>query len=126
LICAETCIQFIKLEVEEIGLEYNIVRFQPPEEFAIYATWRGSDPSLKSIMLNSHIDVVPVDESKWTHDAFSAYKDPQTGNIYARGTQDMKSVGMQYLEAIRELKKKGFTPRRTIHVTFVPGRKHRE
>ena len=33
----------------------------------------------------------------------------------------MKCVGMQYLEAIRQLKKTGFKPQRTIHVTFVPG-----
>jgi len=33
----------------------------------------------------------------------------------------MKGVGMQYLEAVRRLKAKGFTPERTIHVTFVPG-----
>lgn len=43
------------------------------------------------------------------------------GNIYARGAQDMKSVSIQYLEAIRRLKKDHVTLRRTIHVCFVPG-----
>lgn len=33
----------------------------------------------------------------------------------------MKSVGVQYLEAIRNLKAKGFVPLRTVHVLFVPG-----
>lgn len=32
----------------------------------------------------------------------------------------MKSVGLQYLEAIRRLKAKGFVPDRTIHISFVP------
>lgn len=32
----------------------------------------------------------------------------------------MKCVGLQYIEAIRRLKAKGFTPDRTIHVSFVP------
>lgn len=32
----------------------------------------------------------------------------------------MKCVGMQYLEAIRLLKRDGFTPKRTVHVIFVP------
>lgn len=32
----------------------------------------------------------------------------------------MKSVGVQYLEAIRKLRLTNFTPRRTIHVSFVP------
>lgn len=34
----------------------------------------------------------------------------------------MKSVGIQYLEAIRRLKNKGISLRRTIHVSFVPGK----
>lgn len=32
----------------------------------------------------------------------------------------MKCVGMQYLSAIKALKMNGFTPKRTIHVSFVP------
>ena len=60
-------------------------------------------------------------QSKWSHDPFGAEKDDQ-GNIYARGAQDMKSVGIQYLEAIRRLKLKGFVPLRTVHVSFVPGK----
>ena len=33
----------------------------------------------------------------------------------------MKSVGVQYLEAVRRLKSKGVTPNRTIHIGFIPG-----
>lgn len=44
----------------------------------------------------------------------------EEGNIFARGSQDMKCVGMQYLEAIRNLKAAGFQPTRTIHLSFVP------
>ena len=32
----------------------------------------------------------------------------------------MKCVGLQYLEAIRRLRAKGFVPLRTVHVLFVP------
>lgn len=42
------------------------------------------------------------------------------GRIFARGAQDMKCVGMQYLAAIRALKKDGVQFKRTIHVCFVP------
>lgn len=43
------------------------------------------------------------------------------GNIYARGAQDMKSVGMQYLAAIRALKRDGVEKfKRTVHVLYVP------
>lgn len=44
----------------------------------------------------------------------------EKGNIYARGSQDMKCVGIQYLEAIRRLKKNGQRFPRTIHISFVP------
>lgn len=81
--------------------------------------WVGSEPELPSIILNSHTDVVPVFPEKWTHEPFSADIDEE-GRIFARGTQDMKSVGTQYLGAIRLLKAAGFQPKRTINVTFVP------
>ena len=48
------------------------------------------------------------------------YMQDKDGNIFARGSQDMKCVGMQYLEAIRNLKNKGFEPLRTIHLSYVP------
>lgn len=44
----------------------------------------------------------------------------EQGNIYARGSQDMKCVGIQYLEAIRRLKMKGERLARTLHISFVP------
>ena len=82
-------------------------------------TWEGEDPSLTSVILNSHTDVVPVFPEHWIHPPFSAHKD-EKGNIYGRGTQDMKCVGIQHLEAIRRLKSQGKRMKRTIHLTFVP------
>ena len=45
----------------------------------------------------------------------------ENGTIYARGTQDMKSIAVQYLEAVRNLKTQGVTPLRNVHISFVPG-----
>lgn len=83
-------------------------------------TWLGSMPTLPSVLLNSHMDVVPADPSLWTHPPFAADIDAN-GRIFGRGTQDMKSVGMQYLAAIKALRAAGVQPKRTVHVTFVPG-----
>ena len=102
------------------------------------ATWPGLDPSLPSIVLNSHTDVVPVfpvcfslpslfifyllgkiKKDHWKHPGFSAFKD-SNGNIFARGTQDMKCVTIQHIEAVGKMKSQGFRPLRTIHLTFVP------
>jgi aminoacylase len=62
----ESSIEWIRKQAEEIGLEYNIKEFEPPALFVIWLTWKGKDPSLDSIFLNSHIDVVPVDEVRKT------------------------------------------------------------
>ena len=65
------------------------------------------------------MDVVPVFEDFWTHKPFSAHIDEE-GKIFARGSQDMKCVGMQYLAAIRHFKRNNIQFKRTIHATFVP------
>lgn len=59
-------------------------------------------------------------QEKWTYKPFDAEIDSK-GNIYARGSQDMKCVGIQYLEAVRRLKKQGVRLLRTVYIMFVPG-----
>uniref|UniRef100_UPI000EF455AA aminoacylase-1 n=1 Tax=Ciona intestinalis TaxID=7719 RepID=UPI000EF455AA len=90
-----------------------------PKFAVVLMKWPGKNPKLPSILLNSHTDVVPVYEEHWKHDAFAAIKD-DNGNIYGRGTQDMKCVGVQYLEAIRELKKQGVQLERDVYISFLP------
>ncbi len=83
-------------------------------------TWRGSQPDLPSIMLSSHTDVVPVFEEFWSHPPFAAHID-EDGKIFGRGSQDVKSLGMMYLAAIRAIKRGGIKQlKRTFHVTFIP------
>ncbi|XP_055692556.1 aminoacylase-1-like [Lutzomyia longipalpis] len=115
----EPCVEFLRRQADEIGLEFRI--FYPVNEKnpVVVLTLQGQDAALESILLNSHMDVVPVYEAEWTHPPFGAEIDAE-GRIFARGTQDMKSVGMQYLGAIRALKRSGQIFRRTIHVCFVP------
>ncbi len=109
--------------LQDIGLEHKVI--EPVKNKPILVgTWKGTNPNLPSILLNSHTDVVPVYLDKWICDPFSAFKDEQ-GRIYGRGTQDMKCVTIQYLEAIRRLKSQGVTLKRTIHLTFMPGIKRR-
>jgi aminoacylase len=115
----ESCITWIRKQAQEIGLDFHMVNFEKENEFAILLTWNGTNPSLQSILINSHMDVVAVDKSKWTHDPFEAFKDAN-GTIYARGAVDMKSATVAALEAIRRLKTSGFKPLRTIHVSITP------
>ncbi|XP_029657110.1 aminoacylase-1-like [Octopus sinensis] len=99
-----------------IGLQPTVLELHPTK-LILVIKWEGNDPEAESILLNSHMDVVPVYKEKWTFDPFSAEMD-NDGNIYARGSQDFTDV--RYLEAIRNLIKEGYVPRRTIYVSVVP------
>ncbi|XP_021811472.1 aminoacylase-1 [Prunus avium] len=109
---------FILSEAASLSLESQTLEFVPGKPLVLLK-WPGSDPSLSSVLLNSHTDVVPAEHDKWTHPPFSAHLDSK-GDIYARGSQDMKCVGIQYLEAIRRLKASGFEPKRSVYLSFVP------
>ncbi|XP_043714366.1 aminoacylase-1-like [Telopea speciosissima] len=109
---------FIFSQAKTIGLESQSLEFVKGMP-VVLVKWPGTNPDLSSILLNSHMDVVAAEHHKWIHPPFDAHVD-QAGDIYARGSQDMKCVGMQYLEAIRGLKNSGFQPVRTVYVSFVP------
>ncbi|PQQ11642.1 aminoacylase-1 isoform X2 [Prunus yedoensis var. nudiflora] len=82
---------FILSEAASLSLESQTLEFVPGKPLVLLK-WPGSDPSLSSVLLNSHTD----------------------------GSQDMKCVGIQYLEAIRRLKASGFEPKRSVYLSFVP------
>ncbi|KAF5301092.1 hypothetical protein FQA39_LY10911 [Lamprigera yunnana] len=113
----EPCVVFLEELAKNIGLDVDVYRVLPNKPVVIL-TWIGTQPYLPSIMLNSHMDVVPVFEKYWVHNPFGGILDD--GKIYGRGAQDTKGLGIQYLEAIRRLKRKGFQSKRTVHITFVP------
>jgi carboxypeptidase PM20D1 len=82
-------------------------------------TWKGTDPSLKPIVLLGHQDVVPVEhgtENKWTHPSFSG--EIADGFIWGRGTLDDKMAIVGVLEAVDLLLSKGFQPKRTVILSF--------
>uniref|UniRef100_A0A667G7F7 N-acyl-aliphatic-L-amino acid amidohydrolase n=1 Tax=Lynx canadensis TaxID=61383 RepID=A0A667G7F7_LYNCA len=114
----EAAVAFLEKRAHQLGLSCQKVEVAPGRVVTVL-TWPGTNPRLSSLLLNSHTDVVPVFKEHWSHDPFEAFKDAE-GYIYARGTQDMKCVSIQYLEAVRRLKAEGHHFPRTIHMTFVP------
>lgn len=110
---------FILSQAKTLSLHSQTIEFVKNKPL-ILLKWTGKNPNLPSILLNSHTDVVPVEPHKWSHPPFQAKIDNY--KIYARGSQDMKCVGLQYLEAIRKLKHKdsSFQPLRTVYISFVP------
>ncbi|KAH8267271.1 hypothetical protein KR018_000669 [Drosophila ironensis] len=114
------CLEFLKRQAEQLELPLKVFYPANQDNPVVVLTWEGLQPELPSILLNSHMDVVPVFPENWTHPPFGADVDDE-GRIFARGTQDMKCVGMQYLAAIRALKREGARFKRTIHISFVAG-----
>ncbi|KAK9875951.1 hypothetical protein WA026_011052 [Henosepilachna vigintioctopunctata] len=113
----DECVELLQTIGKDLSLPVEVI-FVKPKKPVVIITWKGQRPELKSILLNSHMDVVPVFEEEWKYKPFSA--EIVDGKIYGRGAQDMKSIGIQYLEAIRRLKLEGHTFKRTIYVCFVP------
>lgn len=121
ILFAVPCVEFLERQAKSLDL--TVTKYYPggPQKPIVVLSWTGTQPKLPTIVLNSHMDVVPVFEEHWTHPPFAADID-EDGRIFARGAQDMKCVGVQYLAAIRALKRDNYQPKRTIHVIFVPGK----
>jgi len=82
-------------------------------------TWKGTDPSLKPVLLLGHQDVVPIEEgteTRWTHPPFSGQL--ADGFIWGRGTLDDKMAVIGLLDAVDLLLSKGFQPKRTVILAF--------
>ncbi|KAJ8904537.1 hypothetical protein NDN08_001055 [Rhodosorus marinus] len=110
--------RWLEKTCEGIGLTVKIAEYTMDEPVVICSI-AGQDPSLQAVMVNSHMDVVShVDTSRWKTDPYGA--EIVDNKIIGRGAQDMKSIGMMYLFAIKALFKDGWKPERSIHVTFVP------
>ncbi|CAH2991196.1 unnamed protein product [Chilo suppressalis] len=111
-------VKFWKNLAAEEGLKlkkYVYVKGMP----VLVIKWPGSDPTLSSIMLNSHMDVVPAAlEDGWIIPPFSGQI--SDGKIYGRGSQDMKSVSIQYYEALKRIKEKNITLLRNVYMTLMP------
>ncbi|XP_013137376.1 PREDICTED: aminoacylase-1-like [Papilio polytes] len=112
------CVNFLKRQADLLNLPYEVHELLEKKP-VVLITWQGTQPELPSILLNSHMDVVPVYEEHWKYPPFEAHITAD-GWIYARGAQDMKSNGILHLEAVRNLKKAGVRLMRTVHISFVP------
>lgn len=101
--------------------EHESVNLTLVNQLGILTTIRGSDPSLKPLLLMSHQDVVPVTKDtldRWTHPPFSGSMDDQF--VYGRGASDCKEcvrVGSYYLGTSQDLPE---TKRSVIEVMLLP------
>ncbi len=114
----DEALSFLIEQATRDGFTYQTIRL--PSGFpALIITYQGSDPSLPSLVLNHHIDVVPAPHTQeWLVPPFSGHI--REGMVIGRGTQDMKGVGVVHYYALKALKEAGIQPERTIHLLAVP------
>ncbi|XP_055694146.1 aminoacylase-1-like isoform X2 [Lutzomyia longipalpis] len=113
------CVEFLQRQADSLNLPLIVHHPSLPNKPIVIITWQGTNPELPTILLNSHMDVVPVYPESWSHPPFGAEIDAQ-GRIFARGSQDTKGQGTAYLGAVRQLQDEGFQPKRTLHIMYVP------
>ena len=75
-------------------------------------------PAGKAIVLQHHMDVVPADRSRWKTDPFEPVV--RDGNLWGRGSMDMKGLGVAHLLAFLELKRQHVPLNRDVVLLAVP------
>src|SRR6056300_208259 len=66
----------------------------------------------RPLVLSSHLDVVPADESKWTHPPFSGHNDGTC--LWGRGAIDMKGFAVMAVTALTRLKRENIPINRDV------------
>ncbi|MDZ4858113.1 MAG: M20 family peptidase [Candidatus Hydrogenedentes bacterium] len=87
--------------------------------FTLLYTWQGTNAGLKPLVVLGHFDVVPVPpgtEQDWTHPPFGG--EIHDGVVWGRGAADDKQNVIGAMEAVEWLIAKGFTPKRTVILSF--------
>lgn len=82
-----------------------------PNRVNLVARLRG-DGSKRPLLLSGHVDVVPVERDKWKHDPFGG--EIIDGEIWGRGTLDMKGFLAMYLQVFLMLYRQGLPLKRDV------------
>lgn len=108
---------FNQLLARNYPLIGSILNHKVFNQYSHLYQWKGSNNTLKPVVLMGHIDVVPIaSPDKWSVAPFNAeIKDEK---IWGRGTIDDKFSVIGILEAIEMLLNEGFQPKRTIYLSF--------
>jgi len=92
---------------------------EAPKDGALIAVLRGSDSTLKPILLLAHIDVVEAKREDWVRDPFKLVE--EDGWFYARGASDDKSMAAIFTDSLVRYRQEGYVPRRDIKLALTCG-----
>jgi len=103
---------FLKAALDKHGISARVLPSGPDGQTNLLVRVAGRDPSKKPLLLLNHLDVVPVDRKAWKMDPFAGLI--RDGQIWGRGSLDMKGIGIQHLAALVALRQAGIVPSRDL------------
>ncbi len=107
--------EFIAAKLAEVGIESELIE-TAPNRVNVVAKVSGSDTTRPGLIVDGHIDVVPVNAADWSVDPFSG--EIKDGFIWGRGAVDMKNIDAMILASVRMWRKTGYLPPRNILLVF--------
>jgi acetylornithine deacetylase/succinyl-diaminopimelate desuccinylase-like protein len=90
-----------------------------PQDGNLVAWLKGSDSSLKPVLLLAHIDVVEANRDDWERDPFKLVE--EDGFFYARGASDDKAMAAVFTDSLIRLRKEGFKAKRGLTLALTCG-----
>lgn len=84
--------------LEPLGAQVREVEPAPGRPSLVALVGRG-DGTRPTLLVNGHLDTVPVDPAQWARDPFGGEVD--AGRLYGRGSADMKGGIAAAIEAVR-------------------------
>ncbi|MFM5917546.1 MAG: M20/M25/M40 family metallo-hydrolase [Novosphingobium sp.] len=110
-------LQVIKQALVAGGWQDGQVEITPMNDTAyLIATWPGSDPALKPLVISGHMDVVEAKPADWERDPFTPVV--ENGYLFGRGASDMRFDAAMATSSLIELRRSGYKPKRTIILQF--------
>ena len=117
---ADTDLWQIDLPALMADPEFPGIEAPRDEAWGLVGCWTGSDPDAPTMVLNSHIDVVPIgDPAAWAHGPWSGIV--VDGRVVGRGSCDMKGGLACQLLAVEVLREAGVRLRGSVLLESVVG-----
>ncbi len=106
-------VEVVKSILEKDGFPSEDIKVveKTPGRGNLIVRLRG-DGSERPLLLSGHLDVVPVERERWTHDPFGG--ELIDGYVWGRGALDMKGFLAMYLEAFLLARRQGLPLKRDL------------
>lgn len=101
---------FLEGVLKDAGIPYSRFEFAPGRS-VLYARLKGTGKK-RPLLLTHHMDTVPADSAAWTVPPFSG--ELKNGEIWGRGTIDMKTTGLLHLMLLKMAAESGKPPARDL------------